>query len=253
MDVDFLSGMIGELMLDHDSLGLPGLGTFVAEEMPASFSDRGYTVNPPYRRLSFTERASDDTLLLDLYAGANPQAPKEAEAVLLSFLKELKEELELRKTVDLPGLGRLRATRENHFFFVADEALDISPEACGLSAVSLKTHGAAAVTLPEISGQAGNDGDTMAGNDATDASVPRAAAGGPAVVPQTAEPSEARPRRQTAPVVRWAIVVAAAAALALAGFAALARLAPDFTDKLLYTQEELEIINYPEDGLGLPG
>lgn len=253
MDVDFLSGMIGELMLDHDSLGLPGLGTFVAEEMPASFSDRGYTVNPPYRRLSFTERASDDTLLVDLYAGANPQAPKEAEAVLLSFLKELKEELELRKTVDLPGLGRLRATRENHFFFVADEALDISPEACGLSAVSLKTHGAAVVTLPEISGQAGNDGDTMAGNDATDASVPRAAAGGPAVAPQTAEPSEARPRRQAAPVVHWAIVVASAAALALAGFAALARLAPDFTDKLLYTQEELEIINYPEDGLGLPG
>ena len=59
MDVEFLSGMIGELMLDHDSLSLPGLGTFVAEDMPASFSDRGYTINPPYRRLSFTGKLSD--------------------------------------------------------------------------------------------------------------------------------------------------------------------------------------------------
>ena len=54
MDVTFLSRMIGELILDHDSLSLPGLGTFVVEDMPASFSDRGYTVNPPYRRLSFS-------------------------------------------------------------------------------------------------------------------------------------------------------------------------------------------------------
>ena len=238
MDVEFLSGMIAELMLDHDSLSLPGLGTFAAEEMPACFSDRGYTVNPPYRRLTFSEQPSGDTLLMDLYAGANPQAPKEAEAVLTSFLKELKEELEQRKTVDLPGLGRLRATRENHFFFVADEALDISPEACGLTPVSLKTHSAAIPELPKIAGRAGNDveaasGIKTAGND------PVAAA-------------KEKPRRKASPAVRWAIGIAAAAVLALAGFAALSRIAPGFTDKLLYTQEELDILNYPEDGLGLP-
>ena len=43
-------------------------------------------------------------------------------------------------TVVLPGLGRLRATRENHFFFVADEDLDIYPEGLGLEPISLKTH-----------------------------------------------------------------------------------------------------------------
>ena len=39
-----------------------------------------------------------------------------------------------------PGLGRLRATKENNFFFVADEDLDIYPQGFGLEPISLKTH-----------------------------------------------------------------------------------------------------------------
>ena len=39
-----------------------------------------------------------------------------------------------------PGLGRLRATKENTFFFIADEDLDIYPYGVGLEPVSLKTH-----------------------------------------------------------------------------------------------------------------
>ena len=265
MDVEFLSGMIGELMLDHDSLSLPGLGTFVAEDMPASFSDRGYTINPPYRRLSFTGKLSDDSLLQDLYAGSNPQAPEEAVAVLNQFLQDLKDELVRQKSVDLPGLGRLRATRENHFFFVADETLDISPEACGLTPVSLKTHNAALATITGIAalasaGAAGNKTvDSVPAAGATSGQEPRQAtfsqvsqdtAGVPAR--EAAAPAVTRPRKLSKPAI-WALGLVAAAVLFLAGFFALSRIAPDFTDKLLYTPEELEILNYPEDGLGLPG
>ena len=48
--------------------------------------------------------------------------------------------LETRKSIVFPGLGKLRATRENYFFFVADEDLDIYPEGFGLEPISLKTH-----------------------------------------------------------------------------------------------------------------
>ena len=58
MDIALLSEMVGELILDHDQIGLPGVGTFVAEVVPATFSDKGYTINPPYRKLSF--RGGDD-------------------------------------------------------------------------------------------------------------------------------------------------------------------------------------------------
>ena len=59
---------------------------------------------------------------------------------LTSFLSGLKEELLQKKTIVLPGLGRLRATRENHLFFVPDEDLNIYPDGFGLASVSLKTH-----------------------------------------------------------------------------------------------------------------
>ena len=63
-----------------------------------------------------------------------------AERIIVDFVSELKSILYEKKTVVFPGLGRLRATKENHLFFVADENLDIYPEGFGLEPISLKTH-----------------------------------------------------------------------------------------------------------------
>ena len=140
MDIDLLSKMVKELIMDNDKVSLPGLGAFVAEVVPATFSDKGYTVNPPYRRLSFRSNLEQDTLLAELYARANGVAEDIAGRIVAEFVSELAEVLKVKKTVVFPGLGRLRATKENNVFFVADEDLDIYPEGFGLEPVSLKTH-----------------------------------------------------------------------------------------------------------------
>ena len=141
MDIDLLAKMVKEAILDHDTVTLPGVGCFVAELMPSTFSDKGYTINPPYRRLYFSPKQGSDTYLVDLYARDNEEVDTEmATRILTEFLSEMKEVLKVKKTVVFPGLGRLRATRENHFFFVADEDLDIFPEGLGLAPLSLKTH-----------------------------------------------------------------------------------------------------------------
>ena len=140
MDIDLLAKMVGELIVDHDQVGLPGVGTFVAEMVPATFSDKGFTINPPYRRLSFYPSRLEDTLLIDLYAKTNRIDRETAALYITQYLAELKSVLEERKNIALPGLGRLRATRENHLFFVADEGLDIFPAGVGLRPVSLKSH-----------------------------------------------------------------------------------------------------------------
>ena len=141
MDIDLLAKMVKEAILDHDVVTLPGVGCFVAELVPSSFSDKGYTINPPYRRLYFSPKQGTDTLLADLYARDNQGVDAAmANRILTEFLTEMKEILKVKKTVVFPGLGRLRATRENHFFFVADEDLDIYPEGLGLVPLSLKTH-----------------------------------------------------------------------------------------------------------------
>ena len=140
MDIDLLSKMVKELILDQDRVVLPGLGCFVAEIVPSTFSDKGYTINPPYRRLFFRAKPDDGDDLTAFYASSNKVDPDMAERILRDFLKELKAVLHEKKTVVFPGLGRLRATKENHLFFVADEELDIYPEGFGLEPVSLKTH-----------------------------------------------------------------------------------------------------------------
>ena len=140
MDIDLLAKMVKEAVMDHDSVTLPGMGSFVAELVPASFADRGYTILPPYRRLFFSPKQGDDRLLVQLYAKSNDVSESDAARILEEFLSEMKEVLKARKVLVLTGLGRLRATRENHFFFVADEDLDIYPSGYGLQPISLKTH-----------------------------------------------------------------------------------------------------------------
>ena len=167
MDIDLLSKMVKELILDNDKVCLPGMGSFVAEVVPSVFSDRGYTINPPYRRLSFRTNVGEDNLLVDFYAEANGIESGVAARILKDFISELKSILEVKKNIVFPGLGRMRATKENNFFFVADEDLEIFPEGFGLEPVSLKTHVA---TRENFATAAGELKSLM--NDPPDSSVP---------------------------------------------------------------------------------
>ncbi len=140
MDIALLADMVKELILDNEEVALPGLGTFVTEVVPASFSDRGYTINPPYRRLSFRERQGSDDMLAQLYSKANGTDLETSRKIISGFAAGVKGDLTKKKAVVFPGLGRLRATKENAFFFIPDEDLEIFPYGFGLQPVSLKTH-----------------------------------------------------------------------------------------------------------------
>ena len=141
MDIDRLSKIVKELILDNDEVALPGIGSFIAEIVPSVFSDKGYTINPPYRRLSFRQKGSgDENMVTDFYARCNNIDTPTASRIIREFLEEMRHVLETKKSIVFPGLGKLRATKENYFFFVADEDLDIYPEGFGLEPISLKTH-----------------------------------------------------------------------------------------------------------------
>ena len=305
MDIDLLSRMVHELIVDHDQVGLPGVGTFVAEMVPASFSDKGYTINPPYRRLSFYPSRLEDTLLIDFYAASNQLDQDTARTYITQYLAELKTVLEERKSIILPGLGRLRATKENALFFVADEGLDIFPAGVGLRPVSLKSHileeepvvidvpppvsGREVEPIPQPTIEAEEPEEEPAGQvEATPLYEEPEAEEPLAEEPETemeielepeaeAEPEpepeiepeiepemeeeipdqvreeegEVRDDEEVEPVrkkAKWwlvlLLVLLTLAVIALAAFIILAQVAPDFIDSLLYTPEELQIINY---------
>ena len=191
--------MISELITDHNRVGLPGLGTFVAEVVPATFSDKGYTINPPYRRLSFHPSRSEDTLLIDFYAASNGISKEAAGLYLKQFLGEMKSVLKERKTIMLPGLGRLRATVENNFFFVPDPDLDIYPDGFALKPLSLKTISMAdEVEIPffppmeeemEVKGAAEVEGESAGAAEAREMSENKEETGGP-VSPESTQPEQ---------------------------------------------------------------
>ena len=239
MDIELLSRMVGELVLDNDRVGLPGMGTFVAEVVPASFSDKGYTINPPYRRLSFHSGHPDDDLLARYYADSNSIPVPEAKAIIADYVSQMKEVLKSRKTVIFPGLGRLRATKDNTFFFVADQDLDIYPEGMMLAPVSLKTH---AETPEEVARAVSSLSELIAAQPLAPAPVPE-----PASKAEQAAEAEASAAPGGRKPFRWWLIPLALLILAVVAFAVfmiLARVTPDFIDSILYTPEELRIINY---------
>ena len=293
MDIDLLSKMVYDLILENDRVALPGVGCFVAEIVPASFSDRGYTINPPYRKLCFRSRPDDGNLLVRLYARANDVTEEAARRIVTDFLAEMKDVLYARKVIVFPGLGRLRATRENNLFFVADEALDIYPEGFGLQPLSLKTH---KETAQELSDTMNGIDDILHSEQASEpaseptvesvsepapepvvepvvepASEPESEPASepvsePVVEPASEPASEPLPETTAEPVsvssaepvpapakkkkspAKVALTVLLslllAAALLFGVFVLLVNCFPDFLDTLLYTPEELEIINY---------
>ena len=278
MDIDLLSKMVKELILVNDRVTLPGVGAFVAEMVPASFTDRGYTINPPYRRLVFRQGVSQekDHLMADMYASANNIDREMAEKLLREFLKGMVEELRKRKMLVFTGLGRLRATRENNFFFICDENLDIFPEGMGLEAVSLKSHSKPKeLDFSEVDAVVNSPAESPAEPAAESPAEPSAESPAePSAEPAAESPAEpaadspaespAEPRwwlgetepeeedEQHASIWKkgWFVAVFSIccllllAALAFALFLLLARTQPELIDSLLYTEEELEILNH---------
>jgi nucleoid DNA-binding protein len=282
MDIDLLAKMVKEAILDHDVVTLPGVGCFVAELVPSSFSDKGYTINPPYRRLYFSPKQGTDTYLADLYARDNQGVDATmANRILTEFLTEMKEILKVKKTVVFPGLGRLRATRENHFFFVADEDLDIYPEGLGLVPLSLKTH---VETPEEVATAVAGLAELIVEPEPEPVPEP-APEPEPVMAPEPAPVPEPEPEPEPIPEpepvvapepepapapepvkeipdqvrndeqvpepevpkrdwVRILLIALGAVAALLVLCALLGRIAPGLIDHLLYSKEELEILRY---------
>ena len=247
MDIDLLSKMVKELILDNDRVVLPGLGCFVAEIVPSTFSDKGYTINPPYRRLYFRSKPDEGDELVKFYALSNNVTCEIADRIITDFVAELKSVLHLKKTVVFPGLGRLRATKENNVFFVADEDLDIYPDGFGLEPVSLKTN---QETAEDVT--AAVEGLKFLLDDASSQQPANEPANEPE--PQSEPQSEPQPVPEPeSPIAKggawrkiiWTILVLVIIAAVLCGaFFVISRVSPELLDNILYTKEELEIINW---------
>ena len=242
MDAALLSNMVKELILDHDSVSLKGLGRFVARVEPSTFADRGFTVNPPYRRLSFEKVTGDDNLLEERFVALAGGDAEEAARALSDFIADIRAELEEKKVFVLPGIGRLRATSSNNFFLVADEDLDIYPDGFGLTPISMRTK---VETPEEVSAAVASLGEILAPEqEAVPAEDPVAEEKAPEV---KEEPVPAPKPRKSRWIVRTLIAAAVIAVVFFGGLWALGHFAPDIADSILYNADDLQYVKMLDD------
>ena len=143
MEINLFSKCIKDLIVENDKVDVPYLGTFQAEMVPASYSDKQTTIHPPYRKMSFHKHEvspEEGRLLLDKVRREIGVSQEQASVELGWCLSRLSSELEGRKICKLPGLGVMRANARNEFFFVPDDDLDIWPDGLGLEEISIKVN-----------------------------------------------------------------------------------------------------------------
>lgn len=246
MDIDLLAKLIREIALEHDEISLPEVGTFVAELSPAVFSDKGFSITPPYRKLSFRQRLSSDNLIAEAYAGTVGISVEQASADLVEFLKGLKEILVVRKSIIFPGLGKMRATRENVFFFVPDADLDIYPDGYGLTPVSLRTHGGETAEVPATSPEAlaQTSPETPAGQTTAPVVQQPEPSDSKADFEADSKPADTSEVKSGMSSGLKLFFIILCIAIALVGvLALLGRVAPELVDKILYSPEDYQLLH----------
>lgn len=141
MDITQFSQCLKALIEDNDRVDVPHLGTFTAEYVPASYSDRRTTINPPFRKMSFHKgdvSREEGAMFLEKIASATGTSSDQALVELGWCLSRVCSELDSTKVCVLPGLGKMKANSKNQFFFIPDDSLDIYLDGTGLEPVCMR-------------------------------------------------------------------------------------------------------------------
>ncbi len=134
MDID-VGKAIKELLFDHDTVILPGLGGFTATPVASTVDYVQGTVQPPAKKLEFnTNLVVNDGVLANHIQETEVVTAKEANNVIDGYVEEVKEALENREIVDIPKVGRLYKDYEQKVRFMP-EGTNFRVESFGLPTV----------------------------------------------------------------------------------------------------------------------
>lgn len=142
MTLELFSSLLEEFISNNDTVVVPGLGVFKATVHSASISDKGFTINPPFRKLDFSPEQDALSVqtpsFITLYAEAAKVSREDIQRELAEIIELINSILEKEAVLELPGLGKLRTLENGKVFFIMDREADIFPEGFGLESVSLK-------------------------------------------------------------------------------------------------------------------
>ena len=131
MQID-IPAHIEKLLFLHDTLTIPGFGTFTATKVSAAADYVGGTVSPPSKSLTFSENiTTDDGILVNDIALTHGVSGGEARDRVAEFVEKMQAQLGQREIVTLPAIGRLYKNYVQKIQFLPDTT-NFSPESFGL-------------------------------------------------------------------------------------------------------------------------
>jgi cell division septation protein DedD len=132
MNYTDLAPHLAQLLYQHDTIVLPGLGAFQTQAASAGVDYAGSSLTPPAKTLIFNENlATDDGLLMQQIAQSQGVSFEEASQLIESAVLHVQTLLDQREIVAIPGIGRLYKNYVQKIQFLPD-AQNFSRENFGL-------------------------------------------------------------------------------------------------------------------------
>lgn len=134
MQVD-IGQYIGALLYTHDTVSIPGLGSFVSDYQASTVDPVQGELAPPAKAIKFNRNLSiDDGLLVNYISQQEKISQQEAAQLLSAYISKIKGAIEEREIVSFSGLGRLYKDYEGHYQFLAD-GTNFNTDSYGLPSV----------------------------------------------------------------------------------------------------------------------
>lgn len=142
MTVTELSNIIKILLLRHERVQIPSMGTLLLENIPSQIINDGTAITPPCCKIHFDSSEAEmdfsDSLLVKEYAASKDITSKKAEEEVRSLVMSLKKELLENSHLSFPEFGRLLFSDNSTFTFEPHPSLETQAESFGLESLPLR-------------------------------------------------------------------------------------------------------------------
>jgi len=130
-----LPNIIEYLLLNHDYVVVPGMGTFIAQQTAAQRNDEEEAFLPPVRSLRFNAGLNhEDHLLPDSISAIYNTTTEQAEQMLAVWVTEFLQSLEDETELEFGTLGVFTSEGNGNLIFTSQESGIASPDFYGLDA-----------------------------------------------------------------------------------------------------------------------
>lgn len=127
--------LIEYLLLTHDHVVIPGMGTFIVQQMEARRNDVEEAFLPPYRSVRFNKELNhDDGTLLDAIQDCLKLTPENAEKALSTWVDDFNQQMDEEGYVEFGAIGVFANDERGNVVFTPQESGVTTPEFYGLDA-----------------------------------------------------------------------------------------------------------------------